>query len=247
MLDSAQSVQFAWFFASTPEVAADEIMKKLLGFEADRVQTNRVPNPQTPFLSSATRVSDGNEYTLNISPGRADLFVQKSVGPNEVPMGLPMIDAWAVSRSVLERFQQSGIDLFGQVYRVAIVIPLLKIFPSWADSQREFTERLGLKEFEGEVRDLIFSFNKRKNSSVVPVQLNRIVKYGVVEFQNVQIDVHGAQQQQNHRVNRIYAFDANLDFNTVPSTTPLPSSKLTLLFSELLEEMIEQSAQRELS
>ena len=242
MVNTAQRLQFAWFFAETPDLTADEAMTKLLGLNADQMETNRVPSPQKPFLSSATCSEQEHEYRLNISTGRADLFVKCSPSVGQSVYSMPLVEVGAVAKSILERFRQGDINCFGEVYRAAMVAPFLTICKSLDDAQNMFFDRVGIGKFSGPISDLSFSFNKRKAAPDGLASLNRIINYSVTQFQNLQIDIGLGKIEANDAVNSVFGFEMTIDINSVPAAGMIPCDKLLQLYEEIYNEMEKASA-----
>lgn len=237
MIETAQSLQFAWFFGQTPDITADKAMKDLLGLDADQMQTNRVPSPQAPFLSSAVRSEGAREFRLDVSPGRADLFIKPAPDSAQPTRDMPLVNVSAAAQDVFERFKKGNVNCFGGVYRVAVVAPYLVHCSSLEEAQKIFFERVGIARFEGPVSDLAFSFNKRKISSVHGISLNRIMNYSVSQFQNIRFNVGPNNEGNNRVIATNYAFGMNVDINSVPVEGTIPTGSLLTLFEEIFDEM----------
>ncbi|GGE17840.1 hypothetical protein SAMN05421774_105315 [Gemmobacter megaterium] len=216
---SAQSVQFAWFVVDTSTMMADTLMKGILALDADTVQSNRVPSPQMPFLSSATRVEGKLKYTLNVSPGRVDLFIQPAADPTD---GLfPMMDAQHAFASVIGGLERKGSLSLPNVYRFAVVCAFLDAAAGLEDANVAFFKKVGLPYLAG-ATDQDFSLNLRKSIDEPRVEMNRLVRYSVDLVQQLEMiaPASGFANLSNSRLIReLYFLRSTIDVNNVPTNS----------------------------
>ena len=195
----AQSVQFVWFTWETPEQKADAIMQTLLGLEADRMQTNRAPGPAAPFLSSAVRVEQNVELTLNVSPGRIDLYAQPTM--TEHLKGLPTLDADQQTSTILESLKGVDFSFLRNIYRLALVVKYVDPVDTLEDGKVRFFSKLGTTAVDGELTDLIFSINKRREVPKYGITTNRLLRYSVDTHQKIEVgfDFNARRPTNNNR------------------------------------------------
>lgn len=239
MLNEAQSLQFAWFFLQTPDMSAEIAMKSLLGLDADQAQTNRVPTPQQPFLSSAVRSEGAFEYRLNISAGRADLFVTPSPSSPPASGEINLIDVKSAAVGVLERLHAQKWDDFGDIYRLAIVAPFIRVCKSLKEAQDALFERTGIDRIDGEITDLSFSFNKRKISSKTGIKLNRLIRYSTAEFHNIRFEIGQNSPDAGRVAEIVHAFEMNVDVNSVPNERTIERTAISQTLSDIFDELVE--------
>lgn len=216
---TAQSVQFAWFVVDTSEMKADTLMKGILALDADTVQSNRAPSTQMPFLSSATRVEGQLKFILNVSPGRVDLFIQPAADP--VDINFPMLDAKLAFAAVIAGLERKGALGLPNVYRFAVVCAFLETVPSLEDANVAFFEKVGLPCIAGAV-DQNFSLNLRKSFNEPKIEVNRLVRYSVDIFQQLEMISHTsglADFSGGRVVKESHFLRSTIDVNNVPKNS----------------------------
>lgn len=216
---ASRTVQFAWFVNDTSKLKAAELFKALTGEEADTVNQNRVPSPAAPYLSSSKRTQGSTTTTLNVSPGRVDVFVQADQTPDLAHSGLVTINAKETLLQYMNLIQNAAEFDFSGVYRVAVVCNLIDTFDQYGEAKAAFFKRIGMKIIDGDVSDLAFQVNKRFNYDQVGLSINRLFSMNIEHFQQVQV-LGGALPMSfltgGRVVNEAFILSCNIDINNVP-------------------------------
>lgn len=213
---AAESVQFAWFLSDTSGLAAGDLMNGLLGLEPDVTQSNRTPNPQMPFLSSAARIENNFQFVLNVSPGRIDLFVQPAAGSDK--QGFPQIDAQQAFEIVIRFLERKGTVDLQNVYRFAVVCAFLDEMENLEIVNKAFFDKVGMRCMTG-ATDQNFSINVRKYFDGIKPEVNRLVRYSVDQLKQLEMIAMGpgAINLNNGRVvSEIFLLKTVIDVNSVP-------------------------------
>lgn len=191
-------------------------MNVLLGLEPDVMQSNRTPNPQMPFLSSAARAENDLKFTLNVSPGRIDIFVQPATDLNK--QIIPVINAKKALDAVTKRLERKGALDLKNVYRFAVVCAFLDQMANLDTVNKAFFDKVGLPYMAG-ATDQSLSLNVRKNIGGIKPEVNRLVRFSVDMLQQLEMIAGGPGpiDLNNGRViNEALFLRSSIDVNSVP-------------------------------
>ncbi|MGP4752853.1 hypothetical protein [Agrobacterium pusense] len=175
-----QSLQIAWFLASMEGVNVETIYSGLFGKEADSVQRSKVPTATNPFLGVASGAILSWQVVLQLQPGRLDLYVQPD--PNNLSDVPPVINSDIVI-GWMEQILREKSDSFPPAIRLAFICNFLKTAPDLESSRREIAKLIDLDERITSYSDLLFQLNRRCESGVPQIQLNRLLRWSTIVFQ----------------------------------------------------------------
>jgi hypothetical protein len=236
---TAESVQFSWFLADTSGLVAGDLMNKLLDLEPDLTQSNRTPNPQMPFLSSATRVENDFKFILNVSPGRTDLIVKSATEPDEQPF--KQIDVQKAFEIVIRYLERKGSVGLQNIYRFAVVCAFLDEVESHEKANKAFFEKVGLRYMAGAM-DQSFIVNVRKNFDGIEPEVNRLVRYSIDHFQQIEMINVGPKSinlNNGSVVSEAFLLKTVIDVNSVPrSEYIIDGSELLSMAKAFSEEIM---------
>lgn len=239
---ASRTVQLAWFVNDTSKLQAAELFRTIFKEEADTVNQNRVPSPTAPYLSSAKRSEGKATTTLNVSPGRIDLFIQPEQVADVVPSGLATIDAKQTLLHSLELIRSATDFSLPGAYRIAVVCNFIEVFDQYSATKAAFFKRLGLQNIDGDVWDLAFQINKRFNYEPAGLSVNRLFSMNIELFQQVQV-LGGSPAltflSNGRVVNEAFILSYNIDLNNVPiNGRLLERDEMTSAMQRFSEEVI---------
>lgn len=209
-----KSVQLAWFLVSSDGVTAARTFETAFGSEPDQVTSNRMISPTAPFLSRAVSAVENAEVTVQVQPGRVDLFLAP------LSQALDMEDLFpSLERDIhlqnARRVTQNLEGAFRDVVRVALVINMTGNLADQASATSEFREIVGANFPFHDATDLVFQVNRRA-SIRDGLSRNRLMKFGTVTMQilagTVQPNMLDALPVTEERWAATFMFDQN----TVP-------------------------------
>jgi hypothetical protein len=236
---ATQSVQFAWFVSDTTNLVADGLMQNMLDLQPDTVQTNRVPSPEAPFLSSAVRAEGKFKFILNVSPGRVDLYVQPQVDGSSPT--LPLIDAREGITLVLDALRRNSPVGLTSVYRCAVVCIFLDREESSESANTAFARKVGIPAVHGAI-DQNFTINVRKRLPEAICEVNRILHYSVDKIQQMEVMnlASGRFDVNNGRVvAETYFIRTAIDVNNIPEEQiRLDDTNLHIYLDQFSKELI---------
>ena len=236
----SQSIQFAWFLTSVEGVKADEIFQIVSSEEPEQMQRNRVPSPATPFLSLASGVVNGQNYAVQVQPGRVDIVVSPVPDPGE-EFSLPMIGTEQTLTALLNRVDALAPKLANCI-RLAAIANTVEQVPTYEAAARILLDSIGLELNLDGTSDLMFQVNRRKlDGQFAPI--NRVLRYAVLSVQEMLFQVGGSPNIQPIRKERLAA-SLVLDINTIPDGTVLEVSSQKSIFVEIVGEILRLGADR---
>lgn len=212
-------VQLVWFVPDASIYRANELLTALIGLEAEFYQTNKVPSPSVPFLSSAKLSEENITFTLNVSPGRIDLQVNPAEQAARTGGEFPSFDPVTVFENVLARFSAESFDALSEVYRVASVAIFVEPCLDYSEAARKFFSYVGVEPLNGAVSDLSFQLNRPKEIFDSSISANHIVGLSVESYHQLEFTVgqQGAAGGAGLAARELLFLAKTIDLNTVPA------------------------------
>jgi len=232
----ALSIQVAWFASDARRVDISALYNELFATSPDAIQNNKVPTPAAPFLSAASGQFGDLAVQLHVQSARIDLFVQPPppTDPPDAPSSITDLEELV-----------SNLTLYGEVVgahlnsvnRLALVTTLFNLADSLPAANRGAAEAAGVALPGYEISDFSFQLNSRRAAPSQPqVQLNRLLKFGVLTFQTVLMDVALYGIAPTNR--QSFASSLQIDVNTIPQLQPIPLDAQISAWSDLVAEML---------
>ena len=137
---------------------------------------------------------------------------------------------------VLQKAVQCSLETVRQVHRFAFAPVLVKQAPSLNEGLRQLSKYLPdlrLGSLGGS--DFIYQINRRRSSKVAAlIQINRLAKWVVEEFQVNTLSVNPSQGARLQTTKSGFASKLTLDINTTPGSGEVSRDTIPELFDELV-------------
>lgn len=241
---SALQVQFVWFDSAAGSVNAADLIEKFFGAEPDLSQSARVVTPQTPFLSMAQYSESGVQYSVNVGPGRIDLFAAPSPldfppGPNDPP--ILTIDGLKVLNDLHRRISTTADDGLRNVFRLSVVVQFVDRCSSLSEAAAMFGKRFSGDFDTRNATDLMFQGNVRKKIPEGEYEINRLVQMQVATFHLMAVPVDGQSVPTPLTGSRnappVYCVQTTFDVNVNPTGKTFTVGGRKSVFSVLCQEV----------
>ncbi|MCY3725269.1 MAG: hypothetical protein OXF95_01375 [Rhodobacteraceae bacterium] len=208
----ARSIQVGWFVTNSSGVPVEKLFEALTDREPDSFMKNRVPNPQYPFLSNATGVSDTEINTINVEPGRVFWIIEPRIEVSDPPFP-KLLEIEPTIEKIRNRILELDGGLLGETTRLTIISTLILTMNSIADVNRKLVNMCDINLNPEWLNELQIRVNRRKKI-IRGIDINRIAKFSTVQSSLV---MKNMQTGDEVLTNEKYAVQVQLDFNTVPT------------------------------
>ena len=233
----AQTLRLTVF--PTPGTAAgnrQEDWEKLLGRSPDEIQ---VKPPVSRTLVRGSWVEEPTlhgEMFLEANPLRIDWRLEARPKLDLPESDFPTIGEAAPSIQAFRDLMLRWLENSPQIWRIAFGAVLVLPVDSREHGYRTLLSYLPVHIDVTNSSDFLLQINRRRRSSVMEIDLNRLSKWSVasIETHAIQVTPEGAQQTRVGSAGTAAMLE--LDINTAPEfREPLPPDRLPDLFVELID------------
>ncbi|TJV70302.1 MAG: hypothetical protein E5X76_19900 [Mesorhizobium sp.] len=180
-----QALQFAWFTGDeTPYGNIEAAFKAVTGVDAEQLQRQRPPNTPVPLSNASAVVDSKAQIRLQVSPGRADIFIE----PVSTEPSFPFFDSPDVVNEYLQKAKKYC-KYSGKVNRQSFIIKIAKRVPSATAFGAEFAKVLGSHFDEAGTSDHVLQINKRVKLGAL--EINRVLKWATEIGEIHRVSVNG--------------------------------------------------------
>ncbi len=233
----AQSVLLVWFTPASNSVRAAAVYESVFGREADTVQTNKAPNPASPFLSVANGVLNSVQTQVAVLPGRVDLSI--SSVPETAEANTEIEDTAGLLTSLAESASTVSASI-SEVLRQALVVNLQRRAADISEALNNLDVQIEGIDLEGTL-DFSLQLNKRREFRSLPgTQMNRLVRASTAIAQQISITMGNGLPGIPVNVGNEVAFSHfAIDLNTVATTgRTFSPEEQTAIWKEFIEEAL---------
>lgn len=233
----ARQLQIVWFAQTRFEAKALEIFSLLGKDEPTATQTGQLPTPtgMSPF-EMAQGLSSNYAYHVQKQSNRIDLFIQPNADINQEDVADKLENVVEIKQVLLNWSDLITKHTVG-VSRVGIVANLINDQNSQESANKDIINRIGLS-------DTIFGKSTDVNLQAnFPSQrdwgrLNRITRWQVEAFRNVQMILQGSLPVQTMGSPH-YCSALMLDYNSVANSPILKENNISEIIIEAIEGICE--------
>lgn len=233
----SQSIQFGWFVTSVDGLKADVLYEGIVGHEPDHAQRNKVPNPAAPFFSVASGALDGLQRQLQVQPGRIDLLISGEEEGGGVGNGPQLLDTRKVIEETVHLFDKRTI-VWPDAVRLTVVANLFWPAADAGAATEKFFEVTGLNFGLNDMTDPMLQINRRKPLKSLPVEMNRVMRFGTASFQEFVVQFQDAKSMPVPISVQHFGASLTLDFNTAPDGRVFQVKDQVSICKELAEELL---------
>jgi hypothetical protein len=236
----SQSVQFVWFIVSTESLRADRLFEQLTTEEPDSYDRNRMPNPANPLLGAANGSVEGFQVSVQLQPGRLDVFLSPPTDDEIVASGaFPLFDTKKAIDFALAAVERAPVEL--QSVRCALVVNLFERTETYEKANSLMEEKVELKPTFSDYSDFVVQINRRKETTFdnKPITINRLLKFSTGIFQGVAMHIDANGTQQSPFTQQIPATLVTIDVNNVPSGRTFAKAESSSIFKVLASEALQ--------
>lgn len=239
----AQSVRAVAFTTAFDSVRADAAF--LSAFKA-QPSSYQGASAGSPFATSiASGIFKGMQATVQIAPGRLDLFVSPAPRPNfnNLRAPTPMI---VEARGALDILQEAAVAVnlaIPSVSRLGVIVELVRPAADLAQANALVAKTLPYSIPLTTELDFMLQINVQKTRQLFDghgqtITINRIHRWtvGNVQFINVQIGLPSVSIDPQINAPH-YVAQVSLDYNTLPGVTMLDAEAVIPTFKLLCDEI----------
>jgi len=230
----ARSIQVGWFVTNSSDVPVEKLFEALTDQEPDSYMKNRVPNPQFPFLSNATGVSDTEINTINVEPGRVFWIIEPMVEVNDPPFP-NLLNIKPTLGEIQNRIRGLDGDLLGETTRLTILSTLIFTMNSIVNVNRKLVKMCNITLNPEGLNELQIRLNRRKKIKG-GVEINRLANFSTVQSSLVMKNMQTGDEVLTNE--KKYAVQVQLDFNTVPTGKVFSVKQQQSIFQTLCNETL---------
>jgi hypothetical protein len=198
-----QSLQTVWFFVGNPPSNASSLYQAMLGSLPMSVHNS----PQTNS-AMAQGAADEAVFRVQVLPGRVSFF------ENPTPRVGANFPLYSDVEATILRFSDRaarGCDALNGAVRVGMVMNQWFVANSTSEANRTILTQIGISIPVPDPTDVIFQLNRRASIGRRSTAVNRLMKWQVESFQNIEISSIGQPQFKTLEVASL-----SVDINTPP-------------------------------
>ena len=179
--------------------------------------------------------ANGNQLLLAAQPQRLDWNFIPNPPADPETRSLPILTAVDQAIPVLQKALDVSLQSLRQVPRLAFGAVLTQQASSLSEGMNQLSKCLPHMGLESPVDDFIYQINRRRPSSYAPhVQINRLAKWQLEQFQSGAIRIIPSQNPQWEFSESGVVSKLVLDINTATENNAISADKMPTLFVELV-------------
>ena len=231
-------VQIATLVFFVPDGAAfhaAKLYEAAFGAPPENISTNKNPSAAEPHLTVAQSELDNELNTVIVQPDRVLFQCACPERRDSGPWAWPLEAGIKKLQILAEQAIPAGVAL-GNCRRSALNLNLLRNVAASSEAVAFISPKMGM-EIPADAMDIQFQINRRLQTAVDGMGLNRVMRFSTSAVQNVEMVFNERSAAVKRAKERQLAL-LLLDVNTIPTGEIIQSQQLEAIMGEIVAEGI---------